>query len=105
MNGDNRIVVSSSLSNDDMVTIRNDSGSHYTSVRFVNTMKVYRIRQEVTAGKNRPDQNVYIEDSTSPSRQIISRSTISKLSKMAIRTSASSLMIITGMGSIHHYST
>jgi len=39
---------------------RSDGGSQYTSARFVNTLKVYGIRHEVT-GKNRPDQNAYIE--------------------------------------------
>jgi putative transposase len=39
---------------------RSDGGSQYTSVRFVNTLKVYGIRHEVT-GKNRPDHNAYIE--------------------------------------------
>lgn len=42
------------------LTIRNDGGSQYTSARFISTLKVYDIRQEV-AGKNRPDQNAYIE--------------------------------------------
>ena len=42
------------------LTTRSDGGSQYTSVRFVNTLKVYGIRHEVT-GKNRPDQNAYIE--------------------------------------------
>ena len=39
---------------------RSDGGSQYTSDRFVNTLKVYGIRHEVT-GKNRPDHNAYIE--------------------------------------------
>jgi len=43
----------------DLVT-RSDGGSQYTSDRFVNTLKVYGIKHEVT-GKNRPDQNAYIE--------------------------------------------
>lgn len=43
-----------------LVTTRSDGGSQYTSARFVSTLKVYGIRQEVT-GKNRPDQNAYIE--------------------------------------------
>lgn len=43
-----------------MVTIRSDGGSQYTSARFVSTLKVYGIKQEIT-GKNRPDQNAYIE--------------------------------------------
>ena len=42
------------------LTTRSDGGSQYTSARFVNTLKVYGIRHEVT-GKNRPDQNAYIE--------------------------------------------
>jgi putative transposase len=42
------------------LTIRNDGGSQYTYDRFISTLKVYDIRQEV-AGKNRPDQNAYIE--------------------------------------------
>ena len=49
-----------SPSRTDMVTTRSDGGSQYTSARFVNTLKVYGIKQEVT-GKNRPDQNAYIE--------------------------------------------
>ncbi len=49
-----------SRSHTDMVTTRSDGGSQYTSARFVNTLKVYGIKQEVT-GKNRPDQNAYIE--------------------------------------------
>lgn len=48
------------LSNADLVTARSDGGSQYTSARFVSTLKVYGIRQEVT-GKNRPDHNAYIE--------------------------------------------
>ena len=32
----------------------------YTSNRFINILKVYGIKQEVT-GKNRPDQNAHIE--------------------------------------------
>jgi len=51
---------SPSPSRTDMVTTRSDGGSQYTSARFVNTLKVYGIKQEVT-GKNRPDQNAYIE--------------------------------------------
>lgn len=47
-------------SNAYLVTTRSDGGSQYTSARFVSTLKVYGIRQEVT-GKNRPDQNAYIE--------------------------------------------
>jgi len=43
-----------------LVTTRSDGGSQYTSARFVSTLKGYGIRQEVT-GKNRPDQNAYIE--------------------------------------------
>jgi transposase InsO family protein len=43
-----------------MATIRSDGGSQYTSDRFVGALKAYRIRHEVT-GKNRPDQNTYIE--------------------------------------------
>jgi putative transposase len=39
---------------------RSDGGSQYTSDRFMNTLEVYGIRHEVT-GKNRPDQNAYIE--------------------------------------------
>jgi putative transposase len=39
---------------------RSDCGSQYTSDRFVSTLNVYGIRHEVT-GKNRPDQNAYIE--------------------------------------------
>jgi putative transposase len=42
------------------LTTRSDGGSQYTSNRFVSTLKVYGIRHEVT-GKNRPDQNAYIE--------------------------------------------
>ena len=42
------------------LTTRSDGGSQYTSHRFVSTLKVYGIRHEVT-GKNRPDQNAYIE--------------------------------------------
>jgi putative transposase len=43
------------------LTIRSDGGSQYTSVRFISTLKVWKkIKQEVT-GKNRPDQNAYIE--------------------------------------------
>lgn len=42
------------------LAIRNDGGSQYTSARFVSALKVYNIRHEVT-GKNRPDQNAYIE--------------------------------------------
>jgi putative transposase len=42
------------------LTIRNDGGSQYTSARFISALKVYDIRHEVT-GKNRPDQNAYIE--------------------------------------------
>jgi transposase InsO family protein len=48
------------LSSSGLVTIRSDGGSQYTSARFVSILKVYGIRQEVT-GKNRPDQNAYIE--------------------------------------------
>lgn len=48
------------LSSSGLVTIRSDGGSQYTSDRFVGALKVYGIRQEVT-GKNRPDQNAYIE--------------------------------------------
>jgi putative transposase len=39
---------------------RSDGGSQYTSDRFISTLKVYGIKQELT-GKNRPDQNAYIE--------------------------------------------
>jgi putative transposase len=39
---------------------RSDGGSQYTSDRFMNTLKVYGIKHEVT-GKNRPDHNAYIE--------------------------------------------
>ena len=39
---------------------RSDGGSQYTSDRFVKSLKLYNIRHEVT-GKNRPDQNAYIE--------------------------------------------
>jgi putative transposase len=46
-------------SHPDLAT-RSDGGSQYTSARFVSTLKVYGIRHEVT-GKNRPDQNAYIE--------------------------------------------
>lgn len=42
------------------LTTRSDGGPQYTSHRFVSTLKVYEIRHEVT-GKNRPDQNAYIE--------------------------------------------
>ncbi len=42
------------------LTTRSDGGSQYTSDMFVSTLKVYGIRHEVT-GKNRPDQNAYIE--------------------------------------------
>lgn len=42
------------------LTIRNDGGMQYTSARFIDVMKVHGIRHEVT-GKNRPDQNAYIE--------------------------------------------
>jgi putative transposase len=42
------------------LTIRNDGGSQYTSARFISALKIYSIRHEVT-GKNRPDQNAYIE--------------------------------------------
>nr|AFK24957.1 putative transposase [uncultured archaeon] len=38
---------------------RSDGGSQYTSDRFISTLKVYGIKQEIT-GKNRPDQNAYI---------------------------------------------
>lgn len=53
-------VVPPSPPHTDLVTTRSDGGSQYTSARFVNTLKVYGIKQEVT-GKNRPDQNAYIE--------------------------------------------
>jgi putative transposase len=46
-------------SHSDLAT-RNDGGSQYTSDRFVSALKIYGIRHEVT-GKNRPDQNAYIE--------------------------------------------
>jgi len=39
---------------------RSDGGSQYTSDRFISALKAYGIKQEVT-GKNRPDQNAYIE--------------------------------------------
>jgi putative transposase len=56
-----RFIPSPPLSSDAyLVTTRSDGGSQYTSARFVSTLKVYGIRQEVT-GKNRPDQNAYIE--------------------------------------------
>lgn len=42
------------------LTVRNDGGMQYTSARFIDVLKVYGIRHEVT-GKNRPDQNAYIE--------------------------------------------
>ena len=42
------------------LTTRSDGGSRYTSHRFVSTLKVYKIRHEVT-GKNRPDQNAGID--------------------------------------------
>ena len=42
------------------ITVRNDGGMQYTSARFVDVLKVYGIRHEVT-GTNRPDQNAYIE--------------------------------------------
>lgn len=42
------------------LTIRNDGGSQYTSARFISALQVYDIKHEVT-GKNRPDQNAYIE--------------------------------------------
>ncbi|MGH9979094.1 MAG: IS3 family transposase [Nitrososphaeraceae archaeon] len=42
------------------LTTRSDGGSQYTSDRFVSTLNTYGIRHEVT-GKNRPDQNAYIE--------------------------------------------
>ncbi|MDR4492290.1 MAG: integrase core domain-containing protein [Candidatus Nitrosocosmicus sp.] len=51
-------ITSSSKSH--LVTTRSDGGSQYTSAKFVNTLKVYGIKQEIT-GKNRPDQNAYIE--------------------------------------------
>ena len=54
---DRVIAAASSLSG---LATRSDGGSQYTSNRFVNTLKVYGIRHEVT-GKNRPDQNAYIE--------------------------------------------
>lgn len=53
-----RVIPLSSHAN--LVTARSDGGSQYTSARFVSILKVYGIRQEVT-GKNRPDQNAYIE--------------------------------------------
>jgi transposase InsO family protein len=54
-------VVPPSPSHPNLVTTRSDGGSQYMSARFVSMLKVYGIRQEVTAGKNRPDQNAYIE--------------------------------------------
>ncbi len=42
------------------LAIRSDGGSQYTSARFISALKVYGIQHEVT-GKNRPDQNAYIE--------------------------------------------
>lgn len=52
--------ITSSSSKSHLVTTRSDGGSQYTSAKFVNTLKVYGIKQEIT-GKNRPDQNAYIE--------------------------------------------
>ncbi|MDR4492301.1 MAG: hypothetical protein R2685_15610 [Candidatus Nitrosocosmicus sp.] len=44
-----------------LVTIRSDGQSQYASARFVNTLKVYGTKQEIT-GKNRQhDQNAYME--------------------------------------------
>jgi len=44
-----------------LATRRSDGGSQYTtSDRFISALKAYGIKQEVT-GKNRPDQNAYIE--------------------------------------------
>lgn len=43
------------------VTVRNDGGPQYTSARFLETLGAYKtINQEVT-GKNRPDEDAYVE--------------------------------------------
>lgn len=43
------------------MTVRNDGGPQYTSVRFLEALQAYKtIRQEVT-GKNRPDEDAYVE--------------------------------------------
>lgn len=43
------------------LTVRNDGGPQYTSARFLEALKAYKtITHEVT-GKNRPDEDAYIE--------------------------------------------
>lgn len=43
------------------VTVRNDGGPQYTSARFLEALQAYKtVKHEVT-GKNRPDEDAYIE--------------------------------------------
>ena len=84
-----------------LVTTRSDGGSQYTSARFVSTLKVYGIRQEVT-GKNRPDQNAYIEAFHRSIKEDCIWQHDFRHSKKPTLLSASFSMITTGTDRIHH---